>query len=211
MDDQTYNLLVLITQILVALGTIAVAIVAIWGERFKSWFASPKIVLSLNNPKGELTKYGSGERTIYYHILVKNSREWSPAQNVRVMCVGISKRRPDGKFSEEYLAAPDQLAWRFPQFHELTPTVISSDICDLGSVDEKGGIFRLAQYIYPNSFKGSITANSAMRVSLVATGSNFLMKKPCVIEVSWDGKWSSDLEEMKTHLVIKAVANLVGA
>ena len=56
----------------------------------------------------------------------------------------------------------------------------------------------------PNNFLGYITAGEAMRVTLVASAHNG-NSEPLVLEVSWDGRWSAELDEMQRHLVIKPV------
>jgi len=197
--------LYLTVQILIAIGTIAVAILAIWGGKFRDWLAGPKLELKLHNVHGDLTTRQDGQRTIYYHLKIENKRPWAPARRVRVLCTAISKKAPDGSFVKERLIIPVQLTWAFPSFHELLPNVVRDDICDLGFLDENNKQFILSLYIYPNNFRGFVLSNEAMRVSLIASADNFTSKSPYILEVSWDGKWFSDLEEMRKHLVIKEV------
>lgn len=105
----------------------------------------------------------------------------------------------------EPLIIPVQLTWVFPSFHELLPNIRTDDICDLGFLDEDGQRFKLSLYVYPNNFRGFISANEAMRVKLIASADNFTSKSPYVLEISWDGKWSSNLDEMRKHFIIKEV------
>jgi hypothetical protein len=44
-----------------------------------------------------------------------------------------------------------------------------------------------------------------MRVYVIASADNFESKKPLVIEIAWDGKWSDKKDEMQQHLIIKEV------
>ncbi len=81
-----------------AFGTVLVAVVAIWGDWIKAHFAGPKVTVSLRDNHGDLNVKGDGLKTIYYHLTVRNRRSWSPARSVRVLVVGIQKRRPDGSF-----------------------------------------------------------------------------------------------------------------
>ncbi len=105
----------------------------------------------------------------------------------------------------ESLIAPLQLTWAFPTFHELLPTIADSpDTCDFTALDERSGKLRLSTYIVPNNFRGYIEAGQGMRVTLVAEAHN-AKSEPLVVEVSWDGKWSANLEEMQRHLVVKEV------
>lgn len=187
-----------------AIGTVAVAIMAIWGNWVRARLAGPQITLALRDARGDVNPRNDGTREIYYHVVVRNRRRWSPAEAVRVLVVGLAKRRPDGSYFAEPLVVPLQLTWAFPTFHELFPTIADSDTCDFGAVDERSGRFRLSTYITPNNFRGYITAGEAMRVTLVASAHNG-NSEPLVLEVSWDGRWSAELDEMQRHLVIKPV------
>jgi len=195
----------LITQVFIAIGTVAIAILAIWGEKIRNWIAAPRLELKLHNARGDLTTRQDGSRTIYYHIRIENKRQWRPAKRVRIVCNAIAKKRADGSFKPESLIVPVQLTWAFPTFHELLPNIVRDDICDLGFVDENTGEFKLSLYIYPSNFRGSISANQTIRISLIASADNFVSKSPYVLEIFWDGNWSSDLEEMQNHIVIKEV------
>jgi hypothetical protein len=190
---------------LTAVGTLAVAVVAIWGDWLRDRLAGPKLAVALRDVRGDLNIRNDGIREIYHHLVVSNRRRWIPAEAVRVLVVGLAKRRPDGSFLADPLVAPLQLTWAFPTFHELFPTIAESDICDFGAVDQSSGRFRLSTYITPNNFRGYIAGGEAMRVTLVASAHNG-RSEPLVVEVSWDGTWAADLEEMQRHLVIKEVS-----
>lgn len=195
----------LVVQIFVAIGTIAVAVLAIWGDKIRSSIAGPNLELKLRDSRGSLTSRANKKRAIYYHLQLVNKREWSPAKHVRLLIIGIEKRRPDGTFFPESLIAPLQLTWAFPQFHELLPTIATSDVCDLGFLDEDSQRFDVSLYIIPNNFRGYVEPGQSMRVSIIASAHNYESKKPLKLEISWDGAWNSDLEEMQRHLVIKEV------
>jgi len=202
MEEST---LYLITQVFIAIGTTVVCILAVWGDKIRSYIAGPRLRFELHNPRGDLTLRRDGRRTIYYHVKIKNERHWAAARRVHILCNSISKKAPDGSFVQEPLIIPVPLTWAFPTFHELLPTISADDICDLGYLDEGSNTFKLSLYIYPNNFRGFIGANEAMRVGLIATADNFISKSSYVLEISWDGKWSSDLNEMRKHLVIKEI------
>jgi len=208
MEDPTNSMFYLITQAFIAIGTVAVAILAIWGEKFRP---GPKLEFKLHDARGNLTNRQNGQQTIYYHVRIENKRRWAPARRVRILCTSISKRAPDGSFVKEPLIIPVQLTWVNPSFHELLPNIYTNDISDLGSLDENSNHFKLSLYIYPNNFRGSISANEAMRVSLIASADNFTSKSSYNLEIVWDGKWTSNLEEMQKHLVIKEVGKLTTA
>jgi len=85
----------------------------------------------------------------------------------------------------------------------LLPNVVTNEICDLGFLDENSKQFKLSHYVEPNNFRGVISSNEAMRVGLKMSAEDFESKSLYVLEISWDGQWSSDLNEMKQHLVTK--------
>jgi hypothetical protein len=194
-----------VAAVFTAVGTVAVAILAIWGDKVRDSIAGPKLDLSLRDGRGDLNVRADGLKTIYYHIFVSNRRTWSPARAVRILVTSIEKRRPDGTYLPETVVAPLQLTWAFPRFHELLPTVVKEDTCDLGFLVEKGNRFTLSTYITPNNFRGYIEAGESMRVHLVAAAHNFYSSAPIILEISWDGIWKDNLEEMQRHFVVKAV------
>lgn len=195
----------MVTQITIAVGTVGVCILAIWGNRIRSCIAGPRLEFRLHNPRGDLTWRRNGTSAIYHHLKIENKRDWSPARHVRIFCTSIQKKAPDGSFVEEPLAFPVQLDWPFRKLHETPPIIGGDEICNLGFLDENSDVFRLSLYVYPNNFRGFIKANEAMRVSLIAKADNFTSKTPYVVEVWWDGKWDADLEEMQKHLVVKEI------
>lgn len=194
----------LVIDALVAIGTIAVAVLAIWGDWFRDKFASPEIEISLRDTKGNLTTL-NGRRAIYYHLIVQNRRKWALARGVQVMITGIWRRAADGSFKPESLAVQLPLTWAFPQFNPITPRIRDRKICDLGFVVEGDSQFKPSPYFYPHNFRGFVTANDAVRLALEIEAENFTSKIPYVVEICWDGQWTDDLEEMEKHLVIKQI------
>ena len=191
-----------------AIGTLAVAVAAIWGDWIRACIAGPRLTLSLRE-RGHLTPRTDGGHAIFYHVAVGNDRSWSPAKAVRLLVVGIAKRRPDGSYLAEPLIAPFQLTWAFPEFHELFPTVADPhhpEICDLGYLDERARQFKLSTYIQASTFPGWIASGEAMRVTLVASAHNG-QSEPLVVEISWDGVWPENLDEMQKHLVVNEAAS----
>src|SRR2546425_6370564 len=85
-----------------AIGTVAVAVLAIWGDWFKARLAGPRIRLALRDARGDLTVRANGKKTIYYHVTVTNQRTWSPAKAVRILVAGVFQNkapRPHFSFS----------------------------------------------------------------------------------------------------------------
>lgn len=205
MDSSKCEIISLIIQGLVAFGTLLVAITAIWGEYLRHLLAGPKLEIILENPRGLIAGQGSNKRVILYQLKIINKRRWVVAKNVRILCTAISKKRPDASFTNEPMLFPIPLTWAPSEFTSVESTFASEDLCDLGNVVEGGGNFRLAARWWPNNYPGFLQANDAMRVRLCISGYNFKSKIPFDIEISWNGKWSDNLEEMAKHLIIKVV------
>ena len=68
-------------EALTAFGTIAVAVVAIWGDWLKSKLAPQKLALELD-PEAEPVTYSNGVRGIFRHLKVANLRPWTPRATV---------------------------------------------------------------------------------------------------------------------------------
>lgn len=205
MGMKEYTTIQLILDIMVAVGTVAVAILAIWGEWFRDKLVAPKLVLELRDTKGHLTSQQDGQKVIYYHLVVKNQRKWAVASGVQVMLESVWLRSADGTFKAETLASELPLAWTFPQFSPLAPNISDKRNCDLGHLAESENVFKPELYFVPNNFRGFVTPNHAIRYGLRVKAENFSSVMTTVIEVSWDGYWSSDMAEMERHLVVKEI------
>jgi len=198
-----YEIWSLIIQGAVAVGTLIVAIIAIWGNRIRSWWSGPKLKIYLHNPMGELTKLNDGTAVRYYHLRVVNGRKWSPAHNVRVLLTKIFQPAADGRWVDRSFSGPLQLTWQFPQFHVRFPFIGPDDISDLGCIVE-GQQFAITPYVVPNNFNGYVGPNQRIKVEVIAVADNG-QSEPVLIEIAWDGNWSDDTAEMGRHLVVKEV------
>jgi hypothetical protein len=197
--------LVGIAQIVAALGTVTVTILAIWGDWFRVKWAAPKLSLKLRDTSGSLTTQANGIRVYYWHLLVSNKRSWALARRVQVRVTEIRKQDPDGEFHRVSLPIPVQLTWSYPQIHPIQPDIGTEDTCDLGRLRRGEDAFKLSSYITPNNFEGFVRANEAMQVTLDALADNHC-SGPYKVEISWDGKWADNTEELSRHLIVKEVS-----
>ena len=199
-----------LASLFAAIGTVAVAILAIWGDRVRDYLLGPRLALALVNESGDLTQRANGARVYYFHLRVTNGNRRLPAQGVRVVVQGISKRAPSGAFVQQPLVYPLQLVWTPMEPGEIERTVVQNSTCDFGFLDETGNqrAFQLAIALLPNNVRGHVGRDECVRFEVVATGQNVFSLKPTVVEVSWDGQWTENQEEMKRHLVIRPVSSL---
>jgi len=193
----------IVATLLSAAGTIAVAVVAIWGDLIRRKLAGPRVSLGIRSDLPDMTQRNDGTRTAYFQLQLRNRRSWSPARSARVLITSLSKRLPSGDYGIEPLVYPVQLHWTPPSFRPLVADVRSEDVCDLGSLDEGAKAFRLATYAPPNNFSGFVAAGESIRVSIIVEGENYQSKVPLEVEVSWDGQWASNPLELQRHLVVR--------
>jgi hypothetical protein len=187
-------------QIFVAVGTIAVAVLAIWGEWVRHKLACPKLRLALLDPDGMVTHRLDGKKGRYYKLRVWNDRKWSPARNVRVNLKSIFKPSADGTLTPQPLSGPLQLTWQWivPQYPTLGA---GEEICTFANLLQ-GELFELSPYIKPNNFVGFLRANERMVIE-VAVVSDTAESEPLFLDLSWNGQWSDDTIAMRTNMVIK--------
>ena len=192
-----------------ALGTVAVAVLAIWGEGVRSWLAPPKLSLEAHNFRGDLNVLTADgkpvAKVIYYHLKVVNKRPWLPVKNCRVLLQGLSRRGSDNIFHPSPLVVPSQSVWAPASFAPVLVTVTKEQIVDLGSVVEGQDVYTPALYSTPNNFAGFVRAGDAMRYELAIEADNYSSDKLQVYEVAWDGVWEVEPEKMEKHLRIREV------
>jgi len=199
----SYKIWNLIIQAAAAVGTLILALYAIWGNFIRSRYFGPKLKVFLLNPTGELNPLNDGRQCRNYHLKVTNSRKGTPAHNTQVFLMKIFRSAADGTLVDRSFSGPLQLTWQFPEYHPQLLSVGPDRLCDLGRMIH-GNPFELMLYFTPNNFTKDVEANQKIQVEVVAVAGNG-ESKPIRIEIAWDGHWSDDTIEMNHHLVVKEV------
>jgi hypothetical protein len=83
--------------------------------------------------------------------------------------------------------------------------VITENTLDFGFIEENSKIFHPTVNPLLDIFKGNLKANESFRYYLEIIADNYRPKKLFIFEVSWDGKWTSNLNEMKNSLIIRKI------
>ncbi len=174
----------------------------------RSWWPGPKLKVCLHNPLGELTTLADGTPVRHYRVKVTNDRTWSPAHNVRVLLTNILQRAADGSWVDRSLSRPLQLTWQFPEIHARYPVIGPDKVSDLGRI-AKGRRFGLTPYVIPHDFRGLVGPHQCIRVKVIAAADNGT-SEPALIEITWNGNWSDEAEEMHRHLVVEEVTRRAG-
>lgn len=191
------------SQWAIAIGSVVVAIVAVWGHIIRAHWFGPQLKLALKDSRGEFVMFGDGVPSRYYHLRVWNERRASPANNVRVVLKAIYRPNADGTMSQVPLSGPIQLAWQYQGSNPQYQTIGAESICDLGFLRQRES-FRLSTLFHHNSFDPTVQAKQKTIVDIVAL-SDEGESNELKLEIAWDGIWSEDSDELVRHIVIKKI------
>lgn len=196
----------------VALGTLAVALVALFGDMVRGLFAKPprlkildekgvtaKVKLSFTDGEGQLQERFEDAR--YYHIEVANPRRrLAPLRGVRVYLVMVEQRSADQTFRPIWNARIPVM-WRTQAVQPLLQDIGPAAHADLCSV-VKGKFLQLHLLTTPFDLETVYREPVALRLTFLAHGL-LVDSAPFPVEVHWDGEWDDDAEKMSRHLVVK--------
>jgi hypothetical protein len=191
---------------LTALGTIAVAIIAIWGDLIRNILIAPILILKLRDKRGNYTVTTQYKPLIFYHLIVHNESRSFPAKQVRVILTEIKRKISGSEFEKEPIISPLHLSWSPREVSEPYQNISEDRICDLGFLSQGENKFNLSVYWCPNNVRIYIGPEETMRIKLKIEGDNIRFGSPLILEIYWDGKWSINQQEMERHLNIKEVA-----
>jgi hypothetical protein len=194
-----------ISNICVAFGTIILAIVAIWGDYFRSKLAPPKLRIVPFNTRGTITQFTNGPRVIYYHMKVVNDRPWFMAKNCQVRLTGISLIGPNNQPIPMPNPVPQTFVWSPAGLIPATTNIAREQIFDFGRVAEGAQEFEPVLYFYPNNFQGRVGAGQTVRYTLEVVGENLLKSHIQVFEAAWTGQWYDNLDRMSLNLTITPI------
>jgi hypothetical protein len=189
---------------LIAVGTLFVAVLAIWGDYFRSKLAGPRLSIVPHNLRGSLMRLSDGKGVIFYNLKVINTRHWVSATNCRVMLKTMWRRDAEGIFREVHLACPLIFVWSPSEITPAYVTLNDEQVLDLGRIEQGSDRFLPHLHLYTGNFDGYVRANEAVRYGLKIESDNFISPLQ-VFEVAWNGEWNEDLEKMSHNLHIKKV------
>lgn len=191
-------------EVLEAVGTLMVAILAIWGDELRTWLLGPRLDISVAHAVPTVTQWTQTKKMVYYHHLRITNKRRGLAESVRVVCTEIWKKASDGRFHSENLSYPVQFPWTPQQLGQFAVNIRTYAVCDLGFLTDGDDKFQLATFAgRPNNFKGFVGKGETIMVGVEVVGKNVASKKPYLVEISWDGEWIADRDEMaKKHLIV---------
>ena len=207
MNNCESNILTTVIQIVSIIGTLIIAILAIWGNWFRYKLAPPILKIEKHNLRGSLTTFTGGKKVIYYHLKVINKRNWVIAKNCRIILREMYKKLPNGDFKRLTLNVYPQLVWSNPTITPLFVDLTNEQVFDFGNLSEDSDNFKPVLYLYANDFEGFLKKDESIRYALEIVADGFKMKKYQIFEVSWNGLWSDNLDVMEKNIVIKEIQN----
>jgi hypothetical protein len=197
-------------DVVIAIGTLAAVVVALFGEWLRARMFSPKLTLTLASPRGDPTPVtvtapnGTSrvEQARYYRLRVSNQVPWPKATQTRVQLIRLEEPGPDGQLQLKW-AGEVPLQWTNQQIVPLERTIGSSATCDLCSV-VRGKWLELHPVIMPSNLEDLARRRTAanITVSLKVTSSE-ADSRIHRFQIDWDGRWSDGEIEMAQHLIIK--------
>lgn len=182
-----------------ALATFLAVVVALFGEKLRQIWSSPKLQVMLFEPA--ITKTNAGMKGWYYLLRTSNQSRSNPAANVRILLSKIERKAPDGSWVEETFSGPVQVMWRWPQFMAQYQTIGPPQEATFACVHQNEKEISLCLYWFPNNMRQSILPGETVRLSFVAA-SDVAESDVHSVVISWDGKWNEDRAEMKKNLRI---------
>lgn len=197
-----------IVQIVSALVSLIVGIIAIWGDWIRSKFSPLKLKIEPQNLNGELTLAVNGPNTAkvyYYHLKLVNQSNWQIARHCRVLLTGMYKKDTTGAFIYTNFNALHPFEWTPAEEGKEYVDITDSHVFDFGRISENSNSFIISTKRYPNNFKGILYPNETIRYCLKIDAVGFRQKKHQIFEVTWNGQWSDDEDIMKHNVVIKEI------
>jgi hypothetical protein len=199
-------------NLVIAVGTLAAVVVALFGAWIRAKLFIPRLALELDNPRGDATPVvltaPDGQSRIeqgrYYRIRVSNRNRWPKATQVRVQLVRYEEPGPDGQLQLKW-AGEVPLQWTHQQIVPLERTIGPSATCDLCSV-VKDKWLQLHPVILPANLGELAKRRTAADITISLKVTSSEADSPISrFRVSWDGKWNDGEIEMAQHLILTSV------
>ncbi len=185
-----------------AVGTWAVAVVAIWGDWIRGLLFKPLLKLRLLSPTGEYVEQFARDSRIgsrYYHLRVSNAKR-TLARDVQVLLTSLDIPGPDGAPQRHWTGAVP-LTWKHPQLHGLTRDIGLGTEADIDLFFVRADGLQLLPMLIPNNLQSTFLGETHFWVTAIARGLDGASVQ-LRLKVDWDGHWNRADSEMQKHLTI---------
>jgi len=177
----------------------------------RSWLYPPVLRLDLLSVAGEAVRIDyktiqNGqlfERSVnarYYHLHVRNTRNFPAATDVQVLITRIEIPGPSGDPQLAYVGELP-LRWRHQEIYPILRKIDRATDADLFYVTDEL-LLRFTPLLVPNNFVAEYRGPSRFWITAVAHGTE-AASNVIRIEVAWDGQWDPGEAEMQRHLTIR--------
>jgi hypothetical protein len=197
-------------NLVIAIGTLAAVVVALFGGWIRAKLFIPRLAVDIDNPRGDATPVvltapdGQSriEQARYYRLRISNRNRWPKATQVRVQLVRYEEPGPDEQLQLKW-AGEVPLEWTHQQIVPLERTVGPSATCDLCSV-VKDKWLQLHPVILPANLGELAKRRTAADITISLKVTSSEADSPIFgFRLSWDGRWSDGEAEMAQHLIVK--------
>jgi hypothetical protein len=198
------DVLGLLIGLLAALGSIAVACLAIWGDAVRDRFYGPTIEIKLKSDVGQAVG-PPGEVKVYYHFEVSNHRQSAPARNCRVLLRRIDRMDAGGEFRQVLLPFDCGFFWTPANRGEETRQIVFGQpiACDFGYLNKDG--FHLSITTNPAGRQSVLEGNGCIKYQVVVVADNFADTSERFFKVTWDGRYDGEPKVVAGHLTIEQI------
>lgn len=193
----------LIIQATTAIFLLGLILVAIFGSHIRQITNPPGISVEILDKNGELTILDNGHRVIYYHLRVINTGKVI-IKNCRIILRKITMLK-NGEFTNIPFSVPPRYIWSPSETSPECVDILTERIADFGYVIDNSTEFKPTVTPILNSFKGNLKHKETFRYYIEISAENYKAKELTGIEVTWDGNWPDDLNEMQSHLKIQKI------
>jgi hypothetical protein len=104
------------------------------------------------------------------------------------------------------LPYPLVLTWPPSEFTPMAMTIRHEHQVDIGFLKRDLGFVPNVR-IAPKGFNGFVRAGETVRYGLEIVSDNFVSQKLQLFEITWNGKWCTDADEMAKNLEILEVTS----
>jgi hypothetical protein len=176
-----------------AVGTVAVAVLAIWGDHIRAWLDPPQLVLGPGS-LSVLVNANNGRKQRYYLIRVRNKRRPRPAHEVRPMLTCLEERENDGfnkLFTERLFLQWDRQESLWPELTVGTDAFFSLFfIQDDGLLEftSSSSLVHFPAQHQAGTYRATVQAISEETDS-----------KQYQVTIHWSGGWHDGNAEIKPH------------
>lgn len=193
------------------LASIVALVIALFGKAMENAVYKPKIVISLRDNKGEITRASDGNYR-FYHLVVQNNSS-KIAHNAVPMLKKIEKKMGDNCILL-WEGAELPLNWQFGNINNPISRNLGAkqkNNVDFVSISKMGLVLRTVFLVNnmppdPNTPGRWPLGQDMNIVCTVYVKYDEGISKDYIWEIQWDGKMFDDTLEMEKHIVIKDIS-----